>query len=97
MTFLDWSDTETMFGLLVDFVADARADSHGDRERSRFLSDLLTQLRAMEGRFSDVSTSRVLERLQEAHDSVDGEFVDDPVMVHLRDCIDELERAEAGR
>ena len=89
MTFIDWTDSEGMFGLLIDFVADERAGCPEDSERQRFLSDLLAILETL-------PAGHAVEGLKEAYDSAGPEFEDDPAMVHLKHCIEELERAESG-
>jgi hypothetical protein len=94
MTFIDWSDSEGMFGLLLDYVADARAECPEDAERQLFLSELLAQLRATEGQVAEPSPAGTIQELRNIHASVDPEFATDPVMVHLHDCIEELERVE---
>ncbi|MGH7587586.1 MAG: hypothetical protein ACRELU_03230 [Gemmatimonadota bacterium] len=96
MTFIDLSDSEGMFGLLLDFVADEKAECEEDPERQRFLSDLLVQLRTLEARLAEVSACVIVQGLKDAYDSVGPEFAGDPVMAHLRDCIEELERVENG-
>lgn len=94
MTFIDWSDAEGMFGLLVEFVADERAECRQDRERQRFLADLLAELRALERELPRFSTSVATRKLRDLHQSADPEFAADPVMAHLEDCIEELERVQ---
>ena len=94
MTFIDWSDSEEMFGLLLDFVADERAECEEDPERQRFLSDVLAQLRTLEPRLAEISASVVVQGLKDTYESVGPEFAGDPIMVHLQDCIEELERVE---
>ena len=94
MTFIDWSDSEGMFGLLLDFVADERAECEEDPERQRFLSDVLAQLRTLEPRLAEISASVVVQGLKDTYESVGPEFAGDPIMVHLQDCIEELERVE---
>lgn len=96
MTFIDWSDSEGMFGLLLDFVADERAECQSDPERQRFLSDLLARLEAVEARLAEVPASIVVHALREILEAVGPEFAGDPVTVHLEDCIEELERVEDG-
>lgn len=96
MTFIDWSDSEGMFGLLLDFIANERTECQEDAERQRFLSDLLAQLGTVEAQLHEIPAAVVIQRLREAHESVDPEFAGDPVMVHLQDCIEELERVESG-
>ena len=46
MTFIDWSDPEGMFGLLIEYVADERNESVGDSVRQKFLTQLLIDLTA---------------------------------------------------
>ncbi|MEJ2237299.1 MAG: hypothetical protein P8X82_03300 [Gemmatimonadales bacterium] len=96
MTFIDWSDSEAMFGLLLDFVADETAECREDPERHRFLSELLAELRTLEVRLPEIPATVVTQRLRDTHDAVVAEFASDPVMAHLRDCIAELERVENG-
>jgi len=81
MTFIDWSDSEEMIGLLIEYVADVRNES--DDERRKFLTDLLADLKAEQLN---------LERLQTIYESVDPDFKNDDVVVHLHDCIEELRR-----
>ena len=94
MGFIDWSDPEDMFGLLVDFVADALAEPPSDRDRRRFLRDLLSELQDLEQEQPELTLSTVIRRLKEIRESADREFDDDPVMIHVDDCIEELERVE---
>lgn len=94
VTFIDWSDSNGMFELLVDFVANERADCLGDSERGHFLSDLLAELQVVEARLPDLTVSLVIQGLRDTHESADPEFAADPVMVHLKHCIEELERVE---
>lgn len=96
MTFIDWSDSEGMFGLLLDFITDERAECQDDAERQRFLSDLLAQLGTVEAQLPEIPAAVVIQRLRDTHESVDLEFADDPVIAHLQDCIEELERVENG-
>ena len=83
MTFLDWSDSEEMIGLLIEYVADERNKSNVDPKRRKFLSDLLADLQAEQ---------LDLERLQTIYGSIDLEFKNDDVVVHVNDCIEELKR-----
>ena len=96
MTYIDWSDSEGVFGLLLDWIADERGECGGDPGRQRFLSELLAHLRAMAARLPDTSPAAVIQNLKDTCESVDPDFGDDPAMVHLRDCIEELERIESG-
>lgn len=92
MNFIDWSDAEGVFGLLVDFVADERMECQEDSDRQRFLSDLLAQLRKLEHELPQLPASDAVQRLRDMHDSADSGFAGDPVLMHLGDCIEELER-----
>lgn len=94
MTFIDWSDPEGMFGLFMEFVADERAECREDPDRHRFLSRLWAQLRTVESRIHETPSSLLIERLRGVHESAAREFDGDPVLVHLRDCIEELENVE---
>ncbi len=83
MTFIDWSDSEEMIGLLIEYVADKRNESHEDPKRQKFLSDLLADLTKQQINF---------DRLQKIYESIDPEFRNDEVVIHVHDCIEELER-----
>jgi hypothetical protein len=96
MSFIDWSDPEEMLGLLCEFVADARGESPYDRERQRFLSELSNALEELNGVSSEISLQEATARLHEIRDVTDLEFADDPVVGHVSDCIDELERIAGG-
>jgi hypothetical protein len=96
MAFIDWSDSEGMFGLLLDLLVDERAECQEDPERHQFLSELLTQLVTVADQLADSSATALIQKLRATHESVDPEFVDDPVTVHLQDCIEELERVGTG-
>lgn len=92
MTFIDWSDSEGMLALLIEFVADERNECRGDIKRQQFLADLLLDLTALEEQFATFSGTEGIDELRTIHNSIDQEFKDDPVMVHVKDCIEELER-----
>jgi hypothetical protein len=81
MTFIDWSDSEEMIGLLIEYVADERIESDG--ERQKFLSNLLADLQ---------SEQLDAARLQNIYDLIDPDFKNDDVVVHVHDCIEELKR-----
>jgi hypothetical protein len=91
MAYIDWSDAENMFGLLVDFVHDARSDTDDARRRS-FLSRLIAGLEDLQERFDDLPGAAAGFRLREIESAVDEEFAQDPVVEHLRACADELDR-----
>lgn len=96
MTFIDWSDPEGMFGLLVDFVSTENAECEDDPERQRFLSDLLAQLQTVEAALPQLSAAVAIQELTMTGETVNLEFADDPVMIHLRDCMAALEAIESG-
>ena len=96
MTLIDWSDSEGIFGLLLDFVADERAECQEDLERQGFLADVLAQLETVGAEFPEIPAAVVIQKLRDTHDSVDAEFASDPVVVHIQACIEELERVESG-
>lgn len=91
MTLINWSDPEEMVGLLTEFVADERRE-RVDEAREAFLSDLLEELAQWSGEFATISTDQAIEKLRVIRDSLDQEFSEDPVVVHLEACIEELKR-----
>jgi len=92
MTFIDWSDSEGMVGLLVDFVADERKECTADEEREDFLANLLRELTTIEQRISAIPANQTIRALKGVRDGVAHEFANDPVMVHIEACIEELVR-----
>lgn len=92
MTFIDWSDAEGMFGLLVEFVADECKECTADAERARFLRNILRELTTIEERIADIPVTQAIRALKDVCDGVAQEFADDPVIVHVEACIEELER-----
>jgi hypothetical protein len=91
MTFIDWSDSEEMLGLLAEYVADERNDSH-DPAREGFLAELSTELAALAREFDTLSSDEVIDRLRAIHRSQSEDFLGDPVLVHVEACIEEMER-----
>jgi hypothetical protein len=92
MTFIDWSDSEELFGLLIEYVQDEKAESNSDLDRRKFLSDLINDLMELKTQFSALSSSDVVSELRNIAESVDSEFKSDPVVTHIQDCIVELQR-----
>jgi hypothetical protein len=92
MTFIDWSDFEEMLGLLVEYVADERNDAQEDRERMRFLADLSRDLGHIARRAPELSADDAIAGLRNVLASQPGSFAGDPVLTHVEDCIQELER-----
>lgn len=92
MSYINWSDPEEMFGLLVEFVADEHNGVRGDSDRRRFLSGLLDDLRVLEARFPRLNGTEQLEALRTIHALIGDDSTDDPVVEHLQACVEELER-----
>ena len=86
---IDWSDPEDLLGLLAEYVRDELQNEHRDRERADFLRDLSSAVQALASR-ADEPARQSLDQLREIHDAQPAEFADDPVLVHVRDCIEEL-------
>ncbi len=91
MSILDWSDPEQMVGLLAEYIRDELLDERQDRERLAFLRRLSAAVGSLASR-ADSSSTEMLARLRHIHDSQPPEFAADPVLVHIGDCIHELER-----
>ena len=92
MTFIDWSDPEEMLGLLIEYVADERAETRQDRERTSFLSEVLAELTDLSDNVRTMPPDEVIMRLRAVHGSQSIAFPRDPVLVHVEHCIEELER-----
>ena len=92
MTFIDWSDSEEMLGLLSEYVADERNDSLHDPAREGFLTELSTELAELSREFDALSPDTVIDRLRAIHRSQPEGFLEDPVLVHVEACIEEMER-----
>src|SRR5438105_1890492 len=97
MSFIDWSDPEGVFDMLVEYVADEKNDAQGDPRREQFLGKLVSQLTAAQTETQDLP--EIMGKLKQIVDSMPAEFVSDSVMDHLTACLEELERIklEAGR
>ena len=92
MSFIDWSDPEEMFGLLVEFVSDERNQETQDLARRAFLSQLLVNLSAHLEQFGSLPHVERMRLLRDVQQSIDLEFTGDPVVEHLIACGNELER-----
>lgn len=90
MTFIDWSDPEEMLGLLSDYIADECADAAG--ERGEFLEDLASAVSSLTS--SEMDVTDVVTELRAIYDSLPREFSRDPVVIHVSDCIAELEKLQ---
>ena len=95
MSFIDWSDPDEMLGLLAEYVADERVAEQEDRERRMFLHQLESSLTSLISDAQALSTRTALDRLREIYDEQPPEFAADAALVHLEDCIQELERIAA--
>ncbi|HEY7470915.1 MAG TPA: hypothetical protein VIE68_01075 [Gemmatimonadota bacterium] len=95
MTFIDWSDSEEMLGLLSEYVADARNEASEDGSRSAFLGALLDDLTRLTRLSDGISLKEAIVRLRGIHESHSDDLEGDPVLLHVADCIDELERIRA--
>lgn len=92
MSLIDWSDPEEMLGLLAEYLADERLAERDDRRRARFVDDLSSALTVLASQGQELSTRATIERLRKIRDGQPAEFSADPTLVHLDDCIQELER-----
>ena len=95
MTFIDWSDSEEMLGLLCEYVADEKSDSRDDPVRGRFLAELSAELADLADGVTGMSADETIERLRVIHASRVDDFAGDPVLTHVQDCIEELERIKS--
>ena len=83
-----------MFGLLLEYVRDERSECPGDAKRRRFLSLLLADLETLAEKFHDLTKEDAIDRLRNIHDSIEQEFANDHVTIHIKDCLEEVERAD---
>ena len=97
MSFINWSDPEEMVGLLAEYVADERLAENEDSVRARFLDELTSALMALATHAEDTPTRDLVDRLRDIYDLQGPESGADPVLIHLNDCIEELERIMAQR
>lgn len=74
----------------MELIVDEKNGCVGDPGRQRFLADVLEELNAAKEGF-DAGTATAVNHLRVIRDSIDLEFQDDPVAVHIRHCIEELE------
>ena len=95
MSFIDWSDPDSLFDMLVEYVSDEKIGAHGNSHREQFLGDLLSKLRDAQG--STQGLPDVMARLKEIMDSIEEEGRDDPVLDHLTACSEELERIKGEK
>ncbi|MEO8379376.1 MAG: hypothetical protein ABI779_06910 [Acidobacteriota bacterium] len=91
MSAIDWTDPDEMLGLLIEYVADEAAASHGDADRARFLAQLSGDLSGLAGQDFE-SVDELAHQLRDLHDEQPREFAADPVLSHVTDCVEELRR-----
>lgn len=92
MAYIDWSDPEALFDMLVEYTADEKTSAHADARRERFLAQLLAQLETAQEKFATADLPTVIDRLREIIDGISPDFQDDPVVDHFTACLEELER-----
>lgn len=85
---IDWSDPEEMLGLLAEYVRDEWLSEHRDRDRARFLRQLSSAIESL----TNLPAGDVIAQLRQIHDTQASEFAEDPALVHVDDCIQELSR-----
>ncbi len=96
MTLIDWSDSEAMLGLLIEYVDEEAASTRNDPERSVFLQQLSQDLLVAAAEEDFDAPEEIARSLQEIHDSQPREFAGDPVMVHVEACVEEITRIARG-
>lgn len=92
MSFINWSDSHEMLGLLSEYVVDERHDSTEDPARAHFLAGVLEELGELIASVNETSDEAAIVMLRTILESANGEFRDDPVVEHIHACIEELER-----
>jgi hypothetical protein len=95
MTFINWSDSEEILGMLCEYVADEKSDSQNDLARVRFLAELSADLADLADRAPGMPADEVIERLRVMLTSQADDFSGDPVLTHVDACIEELERIKS--
>jgi hypothetical protein len=93
MSIIDWSDPDEMLGLLAEYIRDELTET-SDRERRPFLRALAAAIESL-GSQELANVDDTLIRLRSISDSQPIEFSSDPALIHLGDCILELERIHA--
>lgn len=92
MSYIDWSDAEEMFGLLVEFVEDELGAAHNDPMRRRFLEKLDSDLIALQERITTMTIDESIDAFEEIRGSFEGDFENDPAVEHLEAFVEELGR-----
>ena len=86
---IDWSDSEGLLELLSEYVRDEITQCRKDANRKKFLARLLSKINAFIGQSDDART--IARHLRLLRKSVPQQFAEDPVSVHIDDCIQELD------
>ncbi len=94
MSILDWSDPGEMVGLLAEYVRDELGQALEDRERAGFLRALSSAVESLASH-AELPPRETLARLRGIYASQQADFAADQALVHVHDCIQELERIEA--
>ena len=94
MTFINWSESEEILGLLAEYIADERSKTFDDWMRRQLLDDLLRDVSALAEGEHTLRPKDVITRLRKIERSSRDELVGDPVHDHLVACIQELERID---
>lgn len=92
MSYIDWSDAEELFGLLVEFVKDELGAAYDDPMRRRFLEKLDSDLIALQERITTMTIDESIDAFEEIRGSFEGDFKNDPVVEHLEAFVEELRR-----
>lgn len=92
MSFINWSDSHEMIGMLTEFVFDERHDSTDDPARTHFLTGVLEELGELTARIDEMSDDESIARLRMIQVSANDEFRGDAALEHIQACIEELER-----
>lgn len=95
MPFIDWSDPEAMFDLLVEYIADEHSEAT-DSTRRAFLLRLREQLAELQESFGALPPLEAIDALRAIRQSIDREFDTDAVVEHLSACVEELERVHGS-
>ena len=94
MSYIDWSDAEDMFGLLVEFVEDELGEADDDPMRRRFLEKLDADLMTLEERITTMTPDETIAAFEEIQGSIEDDFEKDPVVEHLGAFVEELRRLQ---
>jgi hypothetical protein len=91
VTFINWSDSHEMLGLLAEYVVDERHEAN-DPARAAFLASVLEDLEELTAQVEEMTDDESIATLRVIQESVSEEFRGDTVLQHIQDCIEELER-----